>query len=331
MIISVIIPVYNSIEYLRRCVDSVLGQSFTDYEVLLIDDGSTDGSSYVCDEYAGRYDHVTVIHQQHGGVSSACNRGIDNAVGEYLMFCDSDDYVEPDWMETLFRYIEQNPDLFVFSAFYKDDCDRSQPFRLKDASPDKRFSSDEYYYMYTNGFFAYRWNCVYLRNTVVNNQIRFQENVSLGEDILFNIEYLKQCLGYMYIDKPLYHWVNNRNESLSRVFHANYYDIVKTLYYPRLNAVADKDKQAFCYGYLSCFYSCIDIVNDTRCTLSPKEKKAYIRYMLHDGVFNHALKHSGSSHLKTLLRFKSYSVVRIYKKYKRIKRKRTEKHRMDIV
>ena len=81
MRVSVIIPVYNSIEYLRRSVDNVLDQSFEDYEILLIDDGSTDGSDAVCDEYAEQYDRVRVIHKNHGGVSAACNCGIDNAAG----------------------------------------------------------------------------------------------------------------------------------------------------------------------------------------------------------------------------------------------------------
>ena len=117
MKVSVIIPVYNSIAYLRRSVDSVLKQSFEDYEILLIDDGSTDGSEVICDEYAEQYDRVKAVHQQHRGVSSACNCGINNAHGKYLMFCDSDDYAEPDWMETLETIRESSVD-YLYSYVY---------------------------------------------------------------------------------------------------------------------------------------------------------------------------------------------------------------------
>lgn len=318
MRVSVIIPVYNSIEYLRRSVDNVLDQSFEDYEILLIDDGSTDGSDSVCDEYAEQYDRVRVIHKNHGGVSAACNCGIDNAAGKYLMFCDSDDFAEQNWIETLYRYAEQYPDRFVLSAFFKDEINHSQTVRLKDASPNKQFSSDEYYYLYKNGFSAYRWNRIYRRDAVIGNHIRFDDSISIGEDVIFNIEYLKCCTGFLYIDKPLYHWVNNGNDSLSRAYHVKYYDDIKALYYPRISAIAEKDKQAFYNEYFYRFYNCIDIVNDERNTMTDKEKKAYIRYMLHDDAFCHALEHSENSRLKSLLRFKSYSILRFYNQIHRI-------------
>ena len=101
MEVSVIIPIYNSEKYLRRCIDSVLNQMFGDYEILLIDDGSTDCSSEICEKYSEKSSKIKVIHKPNGGVSSACNLGIDNSRGKYLMFCDSDDYVEPEWIETL--------------------------------------------------------------------------------------------------------------------------------------------------------------------------------------------------------------------------------------
>ena len=110
MKVSVIIPVYNSEQYLRRCLDSVLNQSVQDYEIILIDDGSTDGSLDICNEYAERNRNIKVIHKLNGGVSSACNLGINYSRGKYLMFCDSDDYVEPDWIATMYQYAEKNPD-----------------------------------------------------------------------------------------------------------------------------------------------------------------------------------------------------------------------------
>lgn len=313
MKVSVIIPVYNSEQYLRRCLDSVANQSVRDYEIILIDDGSTDGSLDICNEYAERNRNIKVVHKLNGGVSSACNLGINYSRGKYLMFCDSDDYVEPGWIETMYQYAEQNPDLFVLSAFFKDDSDRSIAVRLDTSSPYKHFDSGEYYYMYTHGFSAYRWNRIYLRDKVAGG-ICFDENISVGEDVIFNLEYQKTCDGFLYVDKPLYHWVDNGNDSLSRAYHAKYYDDIKALYFPRVGAVAEKDLQEFCTGYLSRFYACIDVVNDERNTMTDKQKRTYIRYILHDEAFCHALKNSKNTRLKKLLVFKSYTLIRFYRK-----------------
>ena len=96
--ISVIVPVYNAEKYLQRCVDSILKQSFTDFEVLLIDDGSHDRSGELCDEYGEKDNRVRVFHKENGGVSSARNVGLDNASGEYISFVDADDYLETNAM-----------------------------------------------------------------------------------------------------------------------------------------------------------------------------------------------------------------------------------------
>lgn len=96
MIFSIIVPIYNVEKYLRCCVDSVLAENFADYEMILVDDGSPDGCGKICDEYAGKYPHIKVIHQENGGLSDARNAGIRAAKGDYLIFLDSDDY----WADT---------------------------------------------------------------------------------------------------------------------------------------------------------------------------------------------------------------------------------------
>ena len=101
--ISIIIPVYNSENTLRRCIDSVLNQTFTDFECLLIDDGSKDRSGEICDEYAQMDSRVRVFHKENGGVSSARNVGLDNARGEWITFCDSDDTVTAEWLQNAAR------------------------------------------------------------------------------------------------------------------------------------------------------------------------------------------------------------------------------------
>lgn len=113
-LITVVIPVYKVEAYLRRCVDSVLSQTWTDIEVILVDDGSPDGCPRICDDYAARDARVTVIHQENQGLSGARNAGIERAKGAYLAFVDSDDYLAPDFLETLYRALtETGSDLSV--------------------------------------------------------------------------------------------------------------------------------------------------------------------------------------------------------------------------
>ncbi|OOL43593.1 glycosyl transferase family 2, partial [Enterococcus faecium] len=101
-----IVPVYKVEKYLRKCVDSILAQTFTDFEVILVDDGSPDNSGKICDEYAEKDNRVRVIHKENGGLSSARNAGIDVARGKYLGFVDSDDYIDEDMYEILYENLK---------------------------------------------------------------------------------------------------------------------------------------------------------------------------------------------------------------------------------
>lgn len=101
--ISIIVPVYKAETYLHRCVDSILAQTFTDWELILVDDGSPDQSGKICDEYAKKDQRVKVIHKENGGVSSARQRGLDESVGEYTIHADPDDWVEPEMLDELYN------------------------------------------------------------------------------------------------------------------------------------------------------------------------------------------------------------------------------------
>ena len=117
--ISVIIPVYKVEEYLKRCVDSVIGQTLRDIEIILVDDGSPDNCPAICDEYAKKDDRVRVIHKKNGGLSDARNAGIDIAKGEFLGFVDSDDYIEADMYEYLYDLVKkENAEISMCEFFH---------------------------------------------------------------------------------------------------------------------------------------------------------------------------------------------------------------------
>ena len=119
MLFSVIVPIYNVIDFIHPCIDSILSQNSEDFEVLLVDDGSTDGSAAVCDEYAQKDDRIRVIHKQNGGLVSARNTGIANAKGDYILYVDGDDWVSEKWLEVIYHQIvssPEKPDIVVFGS-----------------------------------------------------------------------------------------------------------------------------------------------------------------------------------------------------------------------
>ena len=118
--ISIIVPVYNAEKYLRRCIDSILSQSLTDFELILIDDGSTDRSPLICDEYATRDKRIRLIHKKNDGVSAARNDGIDIAQGEFITFVDSDDWVDEVYLYTLLQYKQYDIVFFSHRLIFDD-------------------------------------------------------------------------------------------------------------------------------------------------------------------------------------------------------------------
>ena len=189
--VSVIIPVYNTCSYLSRCVHSLLQSTFQDFEILLIDDGSTDGSAEICDRLAKSDSRISTFHYSNNGVSYARNRGVENARGVYVVFVDSDDYVDRDYIEHVL--IKENED-FVWAGYkdvYRDKVIRNH------IREDKYISVSEMKSLLKNtgrnAFPFTVWSTCYKHSIIKNNHIMFDEQLSLGEDFLFNIKYLSKC------------------------------------------------------------------------------------------------------------------------------------------
>jgi glycosyltransferase len=204
--ISVIVPVYNTEKYLRRCVDSILAQTYTDFELLLIDDGSTDGSPAICDEYAALDSRVRVFHKPNGGVSSARNLGLDHARGEWITFCDADDYVYPEWLQNY--DIESVTDADLINQGAKSNADI-----FRDANPVSELSfsfygpPSEFIEESTqNGLFGYLWIKCFRNDIIKERQIRFDTGVKFQEDELFITEFLKSAKVVSSVDKIGYYY-----------------------------------------------------------------------------------------------------------------------------
>lgn len=195
--ISVIIPVYNAEATLNKCVDSVLKQHFTDFEVILVDDGSKDGSCQICEEYARRDSRVTVIHKENGGVSSARNRGLDIAKGTWVTFVDSDDYLGDGFLQNE----ELTADIVFGSYLNVIDAREAGGFSSKVM---REASLGNVVARYGNDTIL-RGPCVkWFRRDLIGN-IRFPEDMKVGEDTCFVWQYLSRCKTYAVLPQSTYY------------------------------------------------------------------------------------------------------------------------------
>lgn len=203
--ISIVIPVYNVEKYLPQCLDSVLSQIYTNYEVILVDDGSPDRSGAICDAYAQKDSRFRVIHQNNAGVSVARNNGIEQAAGEWVTFIDSDDWVEPHYLSN-FRLDESNGiDLIIQGLEYYDHRDGHffNPWSFKDCvlkKQDFRLGFAENRLMEV-GFPVGK---AYCKKLLIDDDLRFDSRISFHEDHIFVLDYYKMCHSIRLVDATDY-------------------------------------------------------------------------------------------------------------------------------
>ena len=222
--ISVIVPAYNAEKYLRRCIDSILVQTFTDFELLLVNDGSNDRTDTICNEYAVKESRIRVFHKKNGGVSSARNIGLDNAKGKYVMFVDSDDFMLSDMCELMISTLNaKNADLVICGTtetgggYWRPQEDRDYSI--------KEFKKDFIHLLHTE-LLSPPWNKIYKRDKIGNR--RFHEDISFGEDLLFNILYMDTCESISFIKaSPFYHEKGNENSLVVKFDRKRLLDIEK--------------------------------------------------------------------------------------------------------
>lgn len=210
MLFSIIVPVFNVEKHLEKCLSSILSQDFKDFELILIDDGSSDKSHDICTSYAQNHENIVLCSKQNGGVSSARNYGLDLAKGQYIMFIDSDDFVSPDYLKKFYSCIKQNTD-FVFSGliYYKNNQEVSSiklDKRTWNLSTEHDFLNFLRQPLQTSPCAK-----LYLNKIIQDNHLRFNETISFGEDRDFNLRYFNHInfatslayAGYYYkIDVP---------------------------------------------------------------------------------------------------------------------------------
>lgn len=199
--ISIIVPVYNVEKYLRRCIDSILAQTFTEFELILVDDGSPDGCPAICDEYAVQDDRIRVIHQTNSGVSVARNAGLDVVRGEWIGFVDSDDWIEPNMYEYLYSVAKKTNADAVVCGFFGQHYRRVRCM----CGTEKALK----YIFEKNGFGGFSFLRLVAAEKV--QYIRFDVDISYLEDMAFFYEVFKRCEKVYWDNKPLYHYEYNQS------------------------------------------------------------------------------------------------------------------------
>ena len=213
---SIIIPIYNAEATLHRCLDSLVGQQFSDYELLLINDGSTDDSDAICREYANTYSCVRYFAKENGGVSSARNLGLEQAKGEYILFVDSDDYVADNYFTAISAAVKDtSPDLLLFG--YCNLGDKSAEwstgefYESTEAGVAKQVTSALRRYLFSS-----LWNKVFKREIINEYQLEFKSDLDIGEDQTYVFEYTMNIKTIASITDILYFEDTANCYSLSR-------------------------------------------------------------------------------------------------------------------
>lgn len=215
--VSIIVPVYNAESTLPRCVDSILTQQYTDFELLLVDDGSTDSSGSLCDGYAAQDARVRAFHQENAGVSSARNLALDRARGTYLQFLDSDDWITADATRSLVRAaVEHRCDL-VIADFYRVVGERLS--RKGDIDEDTVLTREGYAaHMMENPadfYYGVLWNKLYRREIVERHRLRMDPEISWCEDFLFNLEYIRHVRLVSAVPEAIYSYYKRKGSLIT--------------------------------------------------------------------------------------------------------------------
>lgn len=202
--ISIVIPVYKSEKTLGKCLESLMCQTYSDIEMICVIDGSPDRCGEICDSYADKDARIKVIKRENGGVSSARSRGIDEASGDYVMFVDSDDTVEPDYCEKMWKAYEETNAELVICGFHHWYVGRDIVKAPKNPGVfDLARDSASFLELYQTGFLNMPWNKLFKKELAG----RFDTALSLGEDLLFNVDYLEKCKSVAVISDALVHYI----------------------------------------------------------------------------------------------------------------------------
>lgn len=289
--ISIIIPAYNVAEYLPRALDSVLKQTFDDYEAIVVDDGSTDDTWEICRDYARRDERILALHQPNAGAPAARNAAIERACGKYLYFMDGDDWAEPDMLRDMYDIAEKSRAEMVIAGFYIDTgYGAGKYWTQKNAADDAFYESAEAFRrasvpLFDKNLLYAPWNKLFLAERVKRLGIRFR-NVKM-DDFPFNLDYVRDVERVAVTQRAYYHFMRERRESET----AKYYPLLfekreeehrwMTELYAYWGLDGDGTVREFlARRYIERIFGVVENVTCAACPLTGKEKRREIARIL---------------------------------------------------
>ena len=323
--ISVIVPVYNSEDTLSRCLESLTNQTFKDFEVILINDGSNDNSINICEQYIRKDSRITLINTENEGVSSARNKGLKKSKGKYIMFCDSDDWIEENTLELLYNSIEKNNSDVVFSGFYGDLFLNNRIYKSvtesisSDISCNVKELNNIFIYLFNTSRTAMQspWAKLFKRDIIENNDLLFNTDMICYEDFEFNLKYLTQCESIVFLKNTMYHYVNKYNQSaLERRKKDNLvYEISYTYeaFMKFLDYIdADSDLRKYIYEYFyEAFLLPIQKLADSKNKLCYNRQKEIMDILVNNKAFIDLNKNIDKKFYKILTKLINYKCYRL--------------------
>ena len=217
-LVSIIVPIYNGEKVIRKCIESILNQDYQNFELLLMDDGSKDGSPAICDEYAASDSRVTVVHKANSGVSDTRNQAMAMAKGEYFQFLDADDWIVPEATKLLVRAMEENDVDLVVADFYrvvgentsrKGSIDKSGVYTKLQFADCMMASPADYYY-------GVIWNKLFKGDIIRSNMMKMDKTLNWCEDFIFNMEYILHTENIYVLKVPIYYYVKTEGSLVSQ-------------------------------------------------------------------------------------------------------------------
>lgn len=252
--LTVIVPVYNVQDYLLQCINSILEQSHSDLEIILVNDGSTDNSPQICEELSKKDARIKLIHQTNGGVSAARNTGIAASTGEYITFVDSDDWLDKNMYQKLLNAARDNhkPDVVMCDFTTVRDNNRFNiTSNLRAGFYAKKDIIREIYptLLVTEDFgrlpIVSVWNCLFKKSLFLNDQIRFDEKLRYSEDYLFTAEVMTHCQSYCYVKNFFGYYYRQYNDSRSKKYRPEWWMTLVSLNSKLVQLLSDNKEYDF--------------------------------------------------------------------------------------
>ncbi|MCI9435360.1 MAG: glycosyltransferase [Bacilli bacterium] len=263
-LISIIVPVYNVEKYVNKMITSIQQQTYSNFELILVDDGSVDDSKVICERISKEDERIAVYSQQNKGVSEARNLGISKAIGKYILFIDADDWIDETLIETYYNLMIKDSNDLVINEYNV--INRNKSYSQKRDLPTGVISLQQALYKIINpkGFYGSVWGKLFSLEIIKKNHIKFNPTISIGEDLLFMIDYLQYCSKIVYNDNCLYNYLIRETSALNTVS-LKRLDILQVYQQLLENNYLDKKiKKRICAIYV---WECID----WQCRLSSKE------------------------------------------------------------